>query len=217
MLQRPEPPLVQASIFPMVAFEPIELASANRLLVKWGHKMGPLRRGNQGAWCHALLHESKPVGIATASYLIGEYVGGCDRTWNRSTVVELSRLAAARPGLCRVVLRLWREFALPDICRAGGFVAAVSYQDSDLHNGNTYRFDGWKKIGTSHSGTDTRSGRPGRNKVVWLWESLLTAPCPNEGCLHGLLYGDAGPVECPECGGEGRIEVDARGFRLEGD
>lgn len=154
----------------MVSFEPIDLAEANRLLVEFKHKMGVLHRGNQSAWCHALLHEGVPVGVITASYLIRDCVGGCDRKWNRSTAVELSRLAAARPGLCRVVLRLWREFALPDICRIGGFVAAVSYQDTDIHNGNTYRFDGWTKIGNSHSGTDRRTGRRGRNKAIWLWE-----------------------------------------------
>jgi antitoxin VapB len=97
-------------------------------------------------------------------------LGGCDRKWNRDNVVELSRLAASRAGLCRVVLRAWREFALPEIASANGFIAAASYQDVALHSGNTYRFDGWRKIGDSHSGTDTRTGRPGRRKSIWLWE-----------------------------------------------
>ena len=158
------------SLFPMCSFDEVSLKEANRLIELWGHKMGPLRRGNQSAWCHALRHEGVPVGVTCASYIIGQYVGGCDRKWNRRTVVELSRLAASRPSICRVVLRLWREFAFPAICKLGGFVAAVSYQDAKWHNGHTYRFDGWKRIGRSHSGTDTRTGRKGRDKFVWLWD-----------------------------------------------
>jgi len=51
-----------------------------------------------------------------------------------------------------------------------GYPFAISYQDADLHNGNTYRFDGWKRIGRSKSGVDTRSGRKGRDKIIWLWQ-----------------------------------------------
>jgi len=166
----PLQPIVLPSMFPLVSFDQIELPEANKLLVEFGHKMGALNRGNQGAWCHAMFHEGEPVGVVTASWLIGRHLGGCDRKWHRDNVVELSRLAAARSGLCRVVLRAWREFALPAIANQNGFVAAVSYQDRVMHSGATYRNDGWRKIGTSHSGTDTRSGRPGRNKAIWLWE-----------------------------------------------
>jgi hypothetical protein len=170
MTATPVQAIVLPSMFPLVSMDEIRLSEANRLLVKFHHKMGPLNRGNQGAWCFAMFHSGEPVGVVTASWLIGTHLGGCDRKWNRDNVVELSRLAAARPGLCRVLLRSWREFVLPAIADQNGFVAAASYQDTDLHNGNTYRFDGWKKIGKSHSGTDTRSGRPGRNKAIWLWE-----------------------------------------------
>lgn len=45
----------------------------------------------------------------------------------------------------------------------------MSYQDADLHNGHTYRFDGWERVGYSHSGNDYRTGRRGRRKWVWLW------------------------------------------------
>ena len=162
--------IVLPSMFPLVSFDQIELPDANKLLVQWNHKMGPLNRGNQGAWCHALFHNREPVGVVTASYLIGRFLGGCDRKWNRDTVIELSRLAAARSGLCRLVLRSWREFVLPAIADQCGFAGAISYQDRIEHSGNTYRFDGWRKIGVSRSGTDTRSGRPGRKKAIWLWE-----------------------------------------------
>lgn len=58
---------------------------------------------------------------------------------------------------------MWREFVLPAL----PFEGAVSYQDADLHNGHTYRCDGWERVARSRSGVDTRSGRPGRDKWVW--------------------------------------------------
>jgi len=147
-----------------VAFEQVSLSEANEMLTAWGHKMGALNRGNQGAICHALTHEGKPVAVTTASNLIAGVVGNCD--WmKRENTIELSRLCAARGGLCRVALRLWREFVFPAL----PYKYAMSYQDADLHNGNTYRFDGWERVGRSRSGTDTRSGRPGRDKYVWAW------------------------------------------------
>jgi hypothetical protein len=148
-----------------VGYEPITLAKANECLTFWGHKMGPLNRGNQGAICHALTHEGNAVAITTTSHLISPVVGGgCD--WlTRNNTIELSRLCAERSGLCRVALRLWREFVFPSL----GYRYAISYQDADLHNGRTYRFDGWDRIARSRSGPDTRSGRPGRDKWVWLW------------------------------------------------
>jgi len=149
----------------MVAFSPVSLPEANQMLSAWGHKMGELHRGNQSGWCHALFHEQKPVGVVTASTLIAPTVGSANHL-NRENCVELSRLAAARPGLCRVVLRLWREFVFPAL----GYEYAMSYSDNALHRGEVYRCDGWKKVGVSRSGKDTRSGRPGRNKTVWVWE-----------------------------------------------
>lgn len=151
-------------LFPFVAFEQVQLAEANEMLIAWGHKMGALKRGNQGALCHALEHEGKPMAVTTASNLIADSVGNCE--WmTRGNTIELSRLCAVRSGLCRVALRLWREFVFPGL----GYDYAVSYQDNDLHNGDTYRFDGWERVGRSRSGTDTRSGRPGRDKWVWQW------------------------------------------------
>jgi antitoxin VapB len=103
--------------------------------------------------------------VAVHSNLISPRLGGELRHITRQNSVELSRLCASRPGLCRVVLRLWREFVFPAL----GKQYAVSYQDADLHNGNTYRFDGWKRLGFSRSGTDKRSGAKGRRKWIWVW------------------------------------------------
>jgi hypothetical protein len=175
------PPVSSIRLFGFVAFEDVSLAEANVMLTSWGHKMGPLARGNQGATCHALMHEGLPVAVTTASNLISGVVGSCP--WmTRENTIELSRLCASRSGLCRVALRLWREFVFPAL----GYEYAVSYQDADLHNGHTYRFDGWERVGRSRSGTDTRSGRPGRDKWIWAWPSRKpnTQPQPTQPKPH---------------------------------
>lgn len=141
--------------FPMVAFNPISLDEANRLLTQWGHKMGPCVRGNARGWSHALIHEGKPVAVTVTATLIRERVGGGAVHLTRKSSIELARLCAERSGLCRVALRIWREFVFPAL----GYQFAVSYQDADLHDGNTYRFDGWQRVARSRSGPDSRSGR----------------------------------------------------------
>lgn len=153
-------------MFPLASFDEISLADANGLLSDWGHRMGPLLRGNSGALhCHALLVHGAPIGLACTSSLIRECVGGGLGHLTRANTIELSRLCAAEPWACRVVLRLWRELVFPGT----GAQAAVSYQDAKMHTGNTYRFDGWRRAGFSHSGTDQRTGRRGRDKVIWVW------------------------------------------------
>ena len=156
-----------AMLIPLVTFEEICLEAANDLLERWGHKMGPLKRGNQAGVHYALCHDGRPVAVAMTSTLIRENVGGGLDYMTRANTCELSRLCAERPGLCRVALRLWREFVFP----ATGYDYAISYQDADIHNGNTYRFDGWNRMGFSRSGTDSRSGRRGRRKWIWVWST----------------------------------------------
>ena len=152
-------------LIPAVTFGPISLEEANRLLVLWGHKMGACQRGNARGWSHALLHEGEPVAVTITASLIRQSVGGA-RHLTRGNTIELARLCAARPGLCRVALRLWREFVFPSL----GYEWAMSYQDAALHSGNLYRFDGWTCLPkTSRSGRDSRSGRCGRRKRIWLW------------------------------------------------
>lgn len=154
-------------VAPLVSFEPIPQTTLNQCLVAWGHQMGPLARGDQGAWCHALLHHGEPVAVAAAAYLMAPEVAGLAR----AEAVELARVCASRRDLCRVVLRLWREFVFPTL----GFAYAVSYQDAVLHSGNLYRFDGWQRRAFSHSGTNTRNGKPGRDKWIWVWPSITLA------------------------------------------
>ena len=160
-------------------FVEISLPEVNKYLRLWEHKMGELHRGNQGAICHALLHCGTPIAVTAASHLIRQNVGGGLKQLTRENTIELSRLCAYKSGLCRVVLRMWREFVFPNL----PFDFAISYQDADLHNGNTYRFDGWHRIGYSHSGIDTRTGRKGRNKWIWVWHE-----CQQE--LNNLITQD---------------------------
>ena len=103
--------------------------------------------------------------MAGTDRLIRERVAGF--RWDET--IELSRLCAARSDLTRVALRLWRSFVFPSICSASGHGWAVSYQDAAIHTGNLYRFDGWVIVGRSHSGTDGRTARRGRRKVIWGW------------------------------------------------
>lgn len=162
------------TLFPLVTFEAISDDEANRCLVAWWHKMGPLNRPMDSGAAFALMEDGSPLAVAIHSSLIRETVATAPEL-NRENCIELSRLCASRPGLCRVALRLWREFVFPTL----GYDFAISYQDADLHNGNTYRFDGWKRIGFSHSGVDKRSGRKGRNKWIWKWEKNGRAPESN--------------------------------------
>lgn len=150
---------------PLCHLEAIDIERANSLLIAWGHKMGACHRPIGRVAAHALFHRDSPIALTIAADLIRESCGG----WSRAQAIELARLCAQREHLCRPMLRLWREFVLPDLMRVGGYVVAVSYADQALHSGNTYRFDGWEAVAESRSGTDQRSGRKGRRKTIWQW------------------------------------------------
>lgn len=155
------------SFLPIVSFDTIDLAEANDLLEVWEHKMGPVNRPfPQDVRAYALRHEGVPVAVVVHASLVRTHVGGGLAQLTRENTIELARLCACRPHLCRVVLRLWREFVFPQLPAAH----AISYQDADLHRGHTYRFDGWRRAGYQRAGgTDARSGRKGRNRWIWVW------------------------------------------------
>ena len=153
--------LAMMLVAPLVHVEQVELNEGNSLLVEWHHKMGICNRPMGTQVAHALFAHGNPVAIAFTATLVNETCAGK----TRDEAIELARLCACRPGLNRVMLRLWREFVFPAFNKSW----AVSYQDEALHSGNTYRFDGWRVLGRSHSGTDRRSGRKGRNKTIWGW------------------------------------------------
>lgn len=162
-------PLAVASGFflvpPVMHLSMIELEEANRLLIAWGHRMGPCRRPNSRIWAHAMFMHGEPVAVTVTAALIRETCAGL----TRGEAVELARVCAGRPHINRAMLRLWREAVLPPLCRSYGWTWAVSYQDEAHHTGNTYRFDGWTPIARSSSGTDQRTGRKGRSKTIWAW------------------------------------------------
>lgn len=157
-------------IDPLVSFDLISADELNWALAKWGHKMGPLNRPLQyGGEAHGLRHNGRLVGVTAWSTLIRETCAGMD--WlSRDMTTELSRVCAERQDVCRVAVRLWREFAFPAVRSARGHEWAVSYQDSALHGGNLYRFDGWVRVGRFKSGgMDPRTGRRGREGWIWGW------------------------------------------------
>jgi antitoxin VapB len=159
---------------PIAHIEAIDRAELNRLLSKWEHKMGPMTRPSYAIEAHhALFEHGTPVALTATGEPIGQVVGSTGI--RRDQCVELTRLCAVRRDLCRPMLRLWREMIFPHVAAAHGRDIAVSYQDESLHTGDTYRFDGWLLIGTSASGTDRRSGRPGRKKKIWAWPTALAA------------------------------------------
>ncbi len=140
---------------PVVSFDAITREELNRCLVDWSHLMGPLNRPQYGVagGAHGLRHHGALVAVTAAETFITAEVCGIPR----GNGIELARLCADRPGLCRVALRLWREFVFPAYVEAHRIEWAISYQDADLHLGRTYRFDGWRPIGRSSSGTDPRA------------------------------------------------------------
>lgn len=149
-----------------VVWRSTTIEEANASLVAWGHRMGPMNRPDYGdLTAQGLYHDGTMVAVACTAGLVRAAVGNCP--WlTRANAIELARLCAVRPGLCRVALRLWREFTFPGIGRE----FAVSYQDADIHSGNVYRFDGWSRVAYNGGGSvDQRTGRVGRNKWVWVW------------------------------------------------
>jgi DNA modification methylase len=151
-------------MLPAVTFGPITRAQLNTRLAAWGHAMGPCERPTKG-WSHGLAHQGELVAVAATDHLVTPQVAGL----TRAEALELSRMCAVRRDLCRVALRLWREFVFRPLGEAYGYAWALSYQDEGLHTGGLYRFDGWLPLARTRSGTDNRSGRRGRNKTTWGW------------------------------------------------
>jgi hypothetical protein len=151
-------------MFPLVEFDSMPIGEANQLLERWGHKMGPLNRPYGVVAAHSLLLHGSPVAVVMTAELVAPTVGGAPFL-NRNNAIELARVCAADRDWNRAALRLWRKAVFPGYRKQ----YAVSYQDATLHTGDLYRFDGWVKVGFSHSGPDRRSGRQGRDKWVWVW------------------------------------------------
>lgn len=147
MISVAQPRLLDA---PMAALSVLTIGDANRLLVAWGHKLGPSNRPfTQEAY--ALEVDGYPVSVAVSASTVSSTLrgrdGDTDIRWHRQEVVELARLASspAHRWATRVMLRLWREVCAPR-WRDWPVKAAVSYSHNTYHRGDVYRFDGWRKI-----------------------------------------------------------------------
>jgi hypothetical protein len=166
---------------PMCGLAPLALDDANRLLVAWGHRLGPVRRPFAQE-AYALELDGRPISVAVSASTVGDAVAGTlvDRPvrYARQEVVELARLASD-PGerwATRVMLRLWREVCAPR-WHCWPVLAAVSYSHNALHAGDLYRFDGWTKIadGRGSMGGGSWSRRRYATEAVygkkslWLW------------------------------------------------
>lgn len=191
------------SIFPHVSFETIDRDTLNDALVAWNHAMGPVNRPTRG-WSHGLCCDGKLLAVVATDTLIRQRVAGL----SRRQAIELSRLCAAQPDLCRVALRLWRAFVFPTLCLDRGCRWALSYQDAILHSGNLCRFDGWVRLATSRSGTDPRTGRIGRRRVVWGW-----CDCAGERRRRGLIA--AGSIESSRASPGAGATADREPFTLD--
>jgi hypothetical protein len=156
---------------PMAGLYPTSVTEANELLVRWGHRLGPVRRPFRQE-AYVLTVDGRPVAVATSGSIVNGPVAG----YQRDEVVELTRLAACEPWATRVMLRLWRELCAPRWA-CWPVKAAVSYSHNAMHRGDIYRFDGWTKIredaGSNGGRTWSRERRQsdavyGR-KTLWLW------------------------------------------------
>lgn len=157
---------------PMVGLTRLEMHDVNRLLVRWGHRLGAINRPFtvQG---FALELDGDPISVAVSASTVSETVAGLRRT----EVVECARLCSARPWANRLMIRLWREVCAPR-WPDWPVVAAVSYSQNAQHRGDLYRFDGWSPVNTK-TGTSSRGGAWTRKryatdavmgpKTLWVW------------------------------------------------
>jgi hypothetical protein len=127
---------------PIAGLYPLDVAEANRLLVAWGHNLGPLNRPFT-MLAYAVELDGRPVSLAMSASTVGATAGGYPRT----AVVELARLCTdpAHRWATRVMLRLWREACAPR-WPDWPVVAALSYSQNKHHEGHIYQLDGWKVL-----------------------------------------------------------------------
>lgn len=194
---------------PIAHLAAIELSDLNAALVAWGHRIGPWKRPALGReWFHGLHHNGTLVAVTATARLIPAATAGL----SRDEACELGRVCAARPHLCRPMVRLWREFVFPALCARQGWRWAISYQDAVIHSGSLYRHDGWVRIGTSNSGPDARSGKRGRRKVIWGWcedaseRALQPADTACQPCSVTGCRADGGEHDRPEPGRPCRLD-----------
>jgi hypothetical protein len=155
----------------LVRLDVVDIGQANELLVRWGHRLGPVHRPFRQE-AYALAVDRRIVAVATSGSAHGARVAGYERT----ELVELTRLCAdpEHRWATRVMLRLWRE-----VCARRWACwpvrAAVSYSHNAHHRGDVYRFDGWTKVRDDAGGRGVKDHGRERPavyegaKTLWLW------------------------------------------------
>ena len=162
---------------PVAGLVPVDPTTANALLVRWGHDLGPCRRpfGQEG-W--TLDIDGIPVSVAMSASTVSDVVEMPDGTRKRrNQMVELARLCSdpANRWATRPMLRLWREVAGPR-WSYWPVTALVSYS-TRRHEGDLYRWDGWTLVketaGSSGGGTwstaRTDTHAAAGKKRLWVW------------------------------------------------
>lgn len=170
--------LAAAPMFTTDGFVPCSLSVANRLLVEWGHNLGPVHRPFRSEpW--VFLVDGQPMSVAVSASIVSNTLTDDEGRvlYRRGQVVELARLASAQRWASRLMLRWWREVAARR-WECWPIEAAVSYSQNARHPGNLYRFDGWRKVRTNcgstgggawsrpRYATDAHRGA----KTLWLYE-----------------------------------------------
>lgn len=157
-------------LFPIVAWQRIDIVECNRALINWEHFLGACNRPF-GSQAFGLLMDGELVSVAMSCSTTNKRCAGFDR----GDVVELARLCTRpdRRDLTRVALRLWRITAPKEWQAYWPVRAMVSYADKTRHNGDIYRFDGWRKAAEVKGGTVKSNWGKGRTynpKSVWVYE-----------------------------------------------
>lgn len=139
------------------------LTEANRLLVRWGHDLGPVNRSFRSEpW--VFLVDGRPMSVAVSCSIVSAHVSdsASNVLYRPEQVVELARLASAERWATRLMLRWWREVGARR-WECWPVKAAVSYSDKN-HTGNLYRWDGWRMVndncGSSGGGNVRAVRRP---------------------------------------------------------
>ena len=160
---------------PVAGIVPVSTGEANALLTRWGHYLGPCERpfGQEG-W--VLDVDGTPVAVAVSASTVSATTAG---GYKRDEIVELARLCSdpQQRWATRPMLRLWREVA----ARRWSYWpvrAAVAYSASRRHEGDIYRFDGWRLVNESK----------GENRGGGTWTKLRAADDPATGPKRLWVY-----------------------------
>ena len=144
-----------------VSLEPTPLATVRRLLDEWGHSRGYISRPIP-CDAHVLRAHGRAVALTVTSELVHPPIAG---NLYRDDAVELARLCSADPAWTRVALRVWREAVWPPYRRKW----AITYVEDHVHTGDTFRFDGWRRLARVGPAREPQTGRKTGPKTIYGW------------------------------------------------